>query len=196
MLMTLLVAAAIATPKQIDQAGRACFAALRDYEVIEVAHVRAHDVWPTPDRQQDIAAKLSVAHETVRDSFQLGIDLVPGQDISAPALSLLRAEQGAIAALVGLTADGPPDAQKAVQKVVRVFAGLFHLFPANGGEWDAHPPPRPVRGLAAVVPAAQRTRMSIWCECKDPQPVWNEVRQFRILVCATCRYPTRDASSD
>ncbi len=201
MLMTVLLAAAtLATPKQLDKAGRACFAALRDYEAIEVAHVRAKDAWPTLEQRRAIAVKLAVAHETVRDSFQLGVDLAPGQDISPQALSLLRSEQQAIAALVTLTADAPLDVQQAMRAVARVFGTLFRLFPASGGEFDAHPPPRgldgrghAVRGRKAWVPLEKRTRMSVWCECVHPQPAWNGHTALAMEVCQRCGYRARRA---
>lgn len=202
MLLTLLVAATLATPQQIDTAGRKAFSALRDLERVVRAHSKARDAWPTPDQQPDLAAKLYVAHETVRDSLALGSDLVPGQGLGPQAASLLRAEQGAIGALGTLTVNAPADVQKAMRKVTRTFTALFALFPPADGETDVHPPPRPkgidgrgyaVRGKAIRAPLDRRTHMSVWCECVHPMPEWNGHTRTSMLVCQSCGYRSRTA---
>ncbi len=138
----LLLVLALATPKQIDVAGQKAFVAVRAYERVMLEHSRARDAWPTLERRSQIAVKLAIAHETILDSLALGADLQPGQGISAQALSLLRAQQGAIVALAALTADGPPDAKQAMTHVIQRFNALFGLFPTVPRD-DDHPPPRP-----------------------------------------------------
>ncbi len=138
----LLLVLALATPKQIDHAGQKAFAALRAFERVMLAHSHAQDVWPTLEQRSQIAVKLDVAHDTIRESLALGSDLQPGQGISPQALSLLRAQQGAVIALAALTAGAPKDAQQAMSHVLQTFNALFALFPTVPHD-DEHPPPRP-----------------------------------------------------
>jgi hypothetical protein len=141
MLLSIVVTLALVTPKQFDQAGRAAFIALRDYQTIEMQHVKAGDAWPTADQRPVLEAKLAVAYECIWDSYRIGFDLDQVHGIMAQPLSLLRAQRGAITAIGNLTGYvAPADAKKALVRLQAAFAVLFGLFPDVAGDYYEHPP--------------------------------------------------------
>ena len=131
----------LATPQQLVKAGDAASHALRDFERIERQHLLKRDAWPTEAQAREIHAKLDIAHEAIRDSLALGMDLT-ASGMGAQAISLQRAQQGALRALSALTVDAPKDAQQAMARVQQAFAKLFALFPTVPKD-DEHPPTRP-----------------------------------------------------
>jgi hypothetical protein len=134
----ILLAVVLATAAQFDRAGRACFAALRDFQVIELREVQAHHAWPTEEQHKQIAAKLAIAYEGVADSLPLGIQYVAGHP---QALSWLRSVNVAVGALSGLVGPlAPKDARQTIQTVQDRFAALLALYPV--GTIDEHPPIR------------------------------------------------------
>ncbi len=139
--MWLMLLLSLSSPKQIDNAGRRAFSALRDLQRVELAHVKARDSWPSPDQDRELAAKMAVAYETVWDSLKIGTDL-SADGPRAQVISLLKSQRSSVAALVRLTADGPPDAQKAGKRVQAAFDRLLGLFPTVASEVYEHPPQR------------------------------------------------------
>lgn len=141
-LLALLVLAPQTPAQRIDKAGRVAFAALRDFQTIELTAFHTHASWPSTDQHADIVAKLAIARECIDDSLVHGAALVPGAPAPAPVLSLLRNEAGAVAALNGLVGpNAPAAARKAINRVQDAFAALIDLFPI--GDRDGHPPARP-----------------------------------------------------
>ncbi len=140
-MMWLMLLLSLSSPKQIDNAGRRAFSALRDLQRVELTHVRAHDQWPSPEQDKQLAAHMIVANETVWDSLKLGADL-SADGPRAQVVSLLRSQRSSVAELVRLTADGPADAQKAGKRVQAAFDRLLGLFPTVAGEAYEHPPQR------------------------------------------------------
>ncbi len=120
---------ALTLTQQIDRDGRQAFTALRDFQAIELAAVKAHDAWPTPTQQTAIAAKLAIAYECLTDSFVLSADVTVGKPLDPKVQSLLRSQTEALAALNGLVGPtAPVAARKAMITVQDRFASLLaHL---------------------------------------------------------------------
>jgi hypothetical protein len=132
----ILLVLLLATAAQLDRAGRACFAALRDFQRIELRERQAHQAWPTDRQHQEIAAKLAIAYEGVTDSLPLGLTLVQGHP---QAMSWMRSVNVAVGSLVGLVGPlAPKDARDTVTRVQDRFADLLALYPI--GDVDEHPP--------------------------------------------------------
>jgi hypothetical protein len=131
----------LATPTQIDKAGRQAHDAVRDFQrIVLVAAQDPRHSWPTLDQQTEITAKIAIARECIDDTLKLGVTLAPGVPFSPQARSMLRSEIQAVAALNGLVGPNAPKAARtAINRVQDAFAKLLALFPV-GNVFDDHPP--------------------------------------------------------
>jgi hypothetical protein len=137
----LLALAVLATPAQIDKAGRKAFTALRDFQRAELLARTGPGTWPTADQHVQITAKLAIARECIDDSLVLALTLTPGAPLSPQARSMLRSEVQSVAALNGYVGPNAPKTVRALMnKVQDAFAALVALFPV-GRDLD-EPPPR------------------------------------------------------
>lgn len=139
--MWMLLLALLASPKEFKKAGDSAFQALRNFEVVELADLKAGKAWPTATEHREIVAKCAILSEAVHDSLILRMDMAPGSPVSPQALSLVRHQEQAARALSSyLDLNTDAEARLLLRKVQDAYLHLFSLFPPPTEFYD-HPIP-------------------------------------------------------
>lgn len=126
----LLLALAIVTAAQFDQAGRKAYGALRDFTRLELLAFHQQKPWPDAEQHKQLAAKLPIAYETIQDSLVYGAGIAAGQPMPSQLASMLRQQETIVWSLaeqVGPRA--PKEIRSALVKVQDAIAALLALFP-------------------------------------------------------------------
>jgi len=114
----------------LDKAGRQAFAALRDFQKLELAAYRSATRWPSSEQHQHITQQLTEAYDGLTHGLVLGLDRP-----NAQVVSFMRASQKAVDAvsLWVMPLDDQPAAPanviKALAKARTAYAAVLRFFP-------------------------------------------------------------------